>query len=191
MRRVRCASRRKGRGQCQRYAAPGATVCWQHGGNIPVVQKKAAKRVALDELGLLNDDYRIDPTQALLDEITRANGEVQYWGARVRELEESSLTYGVVSEEAGIDQDKTTNMTKEASGLNIVYTAWVEARERLTKVAAIAIRVGVEERRVQLAEQQGIMIAGVIHRILGQLQLTPVQSDLVTTVVPSVLREIG
>ena len=51
-----------------------------------------------------------------------------------------------------------------------------------------AIKAGVEERRVRLAESQGELVAGVIRAILSDLGLTVEQQALVGEVVPRHLR---
>ncbi len=81
-------------------------------------------------------------------------------------------------------------MTQEAVP-SIWYTLYSRERDHLVKVAAAAIKAGVEERKVRLAEQQGDLVALVIRRILTDLHLTPQQIDLVPTVVPMHLRAIA
>jgi hypothetical protein len=46
-------------------------------------------------------------------------------------------------------------------------------------------------RRVRLAEQQGQLLSNAIRAILGDLNLTPDQQALVSTVVPNRLRELS
>lgn len=65
-----------------------------------------------------------------------------------------------------------------------------EERDRLVKVCGAALRAGIEERRVKLAEQQGILVAVVIRRILTRLKLNEAQLGLVATVVPEELRAL-
>jgi hypothetical protein len=66
-----------------------------------------------------------------------------------------------------------------------------QASDRLASYAAAALKAGVEERRVRLAEQQGALVAQAIRNILDALHLTPAQLELVPTVVPAQLRLIG
>jgi hypothetical protein len=63
-----------------------------------------------------------------------------------------------------------------------------DAQDRLAKYAAAALKAGVEERRVKLAEDQGALVARVIRSILDQLNLTSDQQALVPEVVPAQLR---
>ena len=71
------------------------------------------------------------------------------------------------------------------------WQAWRDSVKELRTVAKLAIDAGVEERRVQLAEEQGRQLAEVIRRILADLDLTPEQQARVPVVVPRRLREMG
>ncbi|MET1085727.1 MAG: hypothetical protein ABWY04_01180 [Arthrobacter sp.] len=57
--------------------------------------------------------------------------------------------------------------------------------------APLALKAGIEERNVKLAESQGLLVADVIRRILGALELTPEQQQLVPEVVPRELRTLA
>ena len=51
-----------------------------------------------------------------------------------------------------------------------------------------AISAGIEERRVQLAEAQGQLVAEIFRRVFARLDLTPEQSARVPAVVSEELR---
>lgn len=76
----------------------------------------------------------------------------------------------------------------EQAGINIWYQLYLKEREHLAKVCALALRAGIEERKVKLAESQGALVADVIRRILNALGLTPEQQALVPQIVPEQLR---
>jgi hypothetical protein len=76
----------------------------------------------------------------------------------------------------------------EQAGINIWYQLYLKEREHLAKVCALALRAGIEERKVKLAESQGALVAEVIRRILNALGLTPEQQALVPQIVPEQLR---
>jgi hypothetical protein len=67
----------------------------------------------------------------------------------------------------------------------------VQAQDKLADYATAALKAGVEERRVRLAENQGALVAQAIRQVLDQLNLTPTQQELVPTVVPAALRLIA
>lgn len=81
-------------------------------------------------------------------------------------------------------------VTQEA-GPSVWLTLYMRERDHLVKVCTQAIKAGIEERRVRLAEQQGALVAGVIRLILGDLHLTPEQLALVPVIVPQRLRELA
>ena len=191
---TRCTARSKQTGeQCRGWAVPGLTVCHSHGGATKAARAKAARNIttqkARDAAHVLGVPVDTSPQQALLDEVQRAAGMVAYYGARVAEVAEADrdrLVWGTTKTKTGGDDYGTT----EEAVPNAWLRLWNEERDRLARVAALAIKAGVEERRVQLAEQQGALIAQVIRRILGRLDLTHAQHVLVGTVVPEELRAL-
>ena len=141
------------------------------------------------QLGLKIDT---SPQQALLDEVQRAAGMVAYYGAQVERIAEQDpnrLVNGVTRVETreGFQAGKVS--TAEAIP-SVWLRLWNEERDRLARVAAAAMKAGIEERRVQLAEAQGALIADVIRRILGRLNLSSDQQALVGEVVPQELRAL-
>ena len=182
--------------QCRNTAIPGLTVCRIHGGSTARAKAAAARNVetqrARDAANQLGIPLEVSPQQALLDEVQRAAGMVAYYGQRVTEIAEQDtnrLVNGVTKVEQRDGAQSQTSKTVEAT-TNVWLQLWNEERDRLARVANLAIRAGIEERRVQLAESQGALIADVIRRILGRLNLTPDQYDLVGEVVPQELRAL-
>ena len=182
--------------QCRNTAVPGLTVCRIHGGSTARAKAAAARnletqraRDAANQLGL---PLSVSPQQALLDEVQRAAGMVAYYGQKVAELAEddpNKLVHGVtkVEQREGF-QAGTVRVAEPA--VNVWLKLWNEERDRLARAASAALKAGIEERRVQLAEAQGALIADVIRRILGRLNLNHDQITLVGTVVPEELRAL-
>ncbi|NNN30735.1 hypothetical protein HLK59_10235 [Streptomyces sp. S3(2020)] len=134
-------------------------------------------------------------TQALLDEVQRTAGHVAWLGDRVRELDyevaagenvEHPLVWGVTRRKIGGDD---AGITEEAAA-SVWLKLYQQERAHLVRVAEAAIRAGIEERRIKLAESQGMLIALAIRQILGDLHLTAEQQALVPVVVPRRLREL-
>lgn len=196
----RCRATAKHTGeQCKRFPIPGGTVCRYHGGGAPQTLKAAARRreeeKAAREVARFITPINASPSEALLDLVHWTSGEVAYWRARVEEIaaeNPKALTSGLTTatEETDPAGLKTTKRTVESQP-HVTYRMLVDAQERLARYAAAALRAGIEERRVQLAEQQGALIAGAITRILDALNLTPTQTALIPQIVPTVLRQIG
>lgn len=189
----RCTARNRQGKQCGNPPVPGALVCRRHGGAAPQVQEAGLRRIAVAEarlaaetLGLLID---ISPEQALLDEVQRAAGMVAFYQARVEELVDGgfhSLVFGMTKQKFGGDDAGETFEAAPSVWLQLFNAE----RDRLVRVCAAALKAGIEERRVKLAEQQGILVAAVIRRILTRLNLTDEQAALVGTVVPEELRAL-
>lgn len=77
-----------------------------------------------------------------------------------------------------------------ATGEAIRGLAQLEAaeRDRCVKYAKTAHDMGIADRQIKLAEEQGAVLAGVIGRILDALDLSPEQRELVPVIVPQELR---
>lgn len=189
---MKCSARKTSTGEpCKNWAIKGATVCRNHGGSAPQV-KAAAKRKLQQQgaeraLALFNAPKDVDPSQALLDLVHWTAGEVEYWREQVRviaETDEGSLTWGKTREKAGGHDTGTTHEAKP----HVAYAMLYASQDRLAQYAAAALKAGVDQRRVELAENQGALVASAVKAILAALNLTPEQQELVPTVVPAQLR---
>ncbi|MHA7144204.1 hypothetical protein ACX80U_05735 [Arthrobacter sp. TmT3-37] len=143
---------------------------------------------AIVTLGLPQD---VDPAKALLDEISRTYGAVLWLQGKVRELEPDQLVWGTVETQQGIGPQGPVDTTTERAEFNAWYQLYLGERKHLVAVTTAALKAGIEERRVRLAEQQGDLVAQAIRSILDALNLTPSQWELVPTVVPAALRSLG
>lgn len=212
----RCWARAKGTGeQCSQPAASGQNVCRYHGGAAPQAIAKAQKRVAERKAATLVATYGLKiettPTQALLDEVQWTAGHVAWLRERVQEIESNALAASVNAEDSdeaeagpgdssphplvwGVTKRKTggedRGVTEEAAP-NIWLKLYQQERAHLAKVCSEAIRAGIEERRVKLAESQGALVAHAIRAILADLGLTVEQQARVSEVVPRHLRALA
>jgi len=203
----KCTATSKQTGKrCGAWPIPGLTVCGHHGGRAP--QAKAAATRRLDEdaarrqaarLGLSRD---VAPGEALLEEVRRCAGLVDFFEQRVAELSDGDddgdvtpLVWGHVEEkveETTAGQFPGTTRTRtESAQPSVWYQLYAAERDRLVKASTAALKAGVEERRVRLAEQQGALVAAVIRRVLERLGLTVEQQALVGIVVPEELRALA
>lgn len=179
---------------CRKPPIRGLDVCATHGGNSTRARAAGQRRQAEDQarrdVALFGGRRDVDPAQALLELVQWTAGEVDYWRARVREVadtDEDALTWGVTKTKTGGDDHGTTSEAKP----NVAYVMLVDASNRLAQYAAAALKAGVEQRRVELAEREGALLAGVIRAILTDLDLSPAQQLLVGEVVPRHLRAIA
>lgn len=79
----------------------------------------------------------------------------------------------------------------EQAGISVWYQLYMKEREHLAKVSALALRAGIEERKIKLAESQGELVATVLQRILNALNLSPAQWEQVPVIVPRELRALA
>lgn len=199
----RCWGRSKSRGydQCPNPSMQEQHVCRYHGGMAPQNLKAAEERIMEGKVRQLVATYGLKvettPTQALLDEVQWTAGHVAWLRERVQEIEANALTEGTGREHPliwGVTREKEggedRGITSEAAP-NVWLKLYQAERAHLVKVCSEAIRAGIEERRVQLAEQQGALVAQAIRAILGDLMLTPEQQARVPEIVPRHLRMLA
>lgn len=145
---------------------PGATVCRQHGGESPnaiaAAQRRVAEATATKTVTRLNARRDIHPLDALEELVHTQAGIVAYWAHQVEQLGDDELTWGTTRVKDGGDDRGTTKEAKP----HIAYVLWHEARVTLAKYATDALKAGVDERRVALAERHGAAVAAALRGII-------------------------
>ncbi len=148
---------------CGMNPKAGVSVCRKHGGGAPQViaaaerrQQEEKARTAVATYGLPVD---IDPGTALLEEVSRTAGHVRWLHDVVAELDPTALTWGdkQTSHQEGRGPEGLVDITTEvqAAGVNIWLELYLKERGHLRKVCTDALKAGIAERQVQLAEQAG------------------------------------
>ena len=194
-----CGAKKRDGEPCGAVPIRGGRRCVRHGGKAPQVKAAAELRLAtaaaqkqletaVRTLGLPVD---IDPGKALLDEIHWTAGHVAWLREKVQELQAEDLVWGREKHEDGVGPQGIVDVTTEKAGPSVWYELYLKERDHLAKVSALALRAGIEERKVKLAESQGALVADVIRRVLDALGLTPEQQLLVPSVVPRELRALA
>lgn len=165
-------------GRCRKQPIKDATVCRTHGGSATQVKDAAERRradrqamTAAESFGLPRE---VDPHTALLEELHRTAGAVQWLGAIVADLDKDQVVWGKVKETRGTQLEKgAENGTTYAAQTNAFVRLWQEERDRLVKVAKACHDAGIEERRVRIAESTGQQLAAfarsLLDRMLGAL----------------------
>jgi hypothetical protein len=188
----------KGRGR-PHLAMKGQRICGMHGGKNPRNFAAAERRMAEVKAAKLVQTYGLKvettATDALLDEVQWTAGHVAWLRERVQEIEEYSsnsdgenpLVWGVTRrKESGEDRGTT-----EEAGPNVWIKLYQQERIHLVRVCSEAIRAGIEERRVRLAEAQGALVIKAINAILNDLDLSAEQAAKISEVVPRHLRALA
>ena len=194
--RRRCTAKAKQTGErCKRAPLRGAEVCKIHGGGAPAVRAAAARRVQEDaarrELAALGEPEQIDPAEALLQLIGWKYGEVKWLRARVQEIPSEDLAWGLAQSEFGRGPEGPIDRVTEKSQPSVWWTLLREAEDQLADYAARALRAGVDERRVRLAEQQGLAVHAVMMAVFNRLSLSAAQWDMARVAAPEELRRLA
>lgn len=194
---ARCTAHTRAGNPCQRHPLAGQRVCDMHGGKTPRAlaaaenrqrdaQADAALQAALAEA--YGDSVpTVDPAEAMLQAVSWKYAEVIALRRIVGGLGFDERVWGQVREKTGGEDHGSTYEAVP----NIWWQRLDRAEEQLVRFAAAARVAGVEDRRVRLAEGAGQLFASAIHAILGRLDLTGYQLELVTTVVPEELRKVA
>lgn len=74
--------------------------------------------------------------------------------------------------------------------LRAEVSLYERAMDRTAKILEMLAKLGISERRTQIAESQAVLLAEVIRNVLDSLDLTPSQKVIASTVVPQELRAI-
>lgn len=169
---------------------PGSGRCKLHGGNTKNGQAYAHKEEARRAAAVFGLPVDVDPSTALLEEVHRTAGHVAWLGEQVSATSPQDLIWGVVKHTSGEGPEGPVDVTDEAAVPNVWLTLYQAERKHLVAVCAAALKAGVEERRVKLAEAQGSMLASVIRAVLDDLGLSADQQAMVAEVVPRHLRAV-
>ena len=166
-----CGAKTRSGGSCRRPAGwgtdhPGYGRCKLHGGATPSGRKAAQREQARQAVELYGLPVETDPHQALLDEVQRTAGHVEWLGQIVRGLEERQLTRGVTKT---VEHADGTRVVEARAAVNVWLKLYQDERDRLVRVAKAAIDAGVAERQVRLAEAQAQRIAQTVSAILRDL----------------------
>lgn len=192
MEKAQCTAKSRRSGErCRKPPMKGGTVCAMHGGKTPVALAAAQRRLeerkavlAVEAFGLPRE---VDPHTALLEELHRTAGAVQWLGAVVADLKQREVAWGQTRRKTGGEDHGTTYEAKP----NAFYELWLRERKQLLEVSKTCIGVGIEERRVRIAEESGRQLASVVRAVLDRLQLSDEQRALALVVVPEEFRALG
>lgn len=131
-------------------------------------QVAAAKRHAYEQAKFFGRPINIDPHTAILEEIARTASVIQWIEDRMLEERESGL------HDKDIMQSYSAKNGFQAS---VWMDLFQQERKHLVSTCVAAIKAGIAERKVQIAEQQGRLIAGMMMAFIHdpELGLSPDQ----------------
>jgi hypothetical protein len=123
--------------------------CKYHMGSTPSVSLSAHKEAAIDHARKLGGEVDMNPVDALLWAVRLGAGAVAYW------------------------QDLLLRDDLPVEVALAVEESYGAERDRMAKTAALCIGAGLAEKRVRLAEQQGLMLATILEASLEKAGLKP------------------
>lgn len=158
-------TRQKGaKNRCSRPAGWGVDVgygfCKLHAGQTKTGLKRSAKERAVEIINTYGLPVDTTATEALEGELKRTAGHVAWLQTKIAETpKDDDLVYSV-----GGGQN-----TAPAIEPSVWVRLYQAERKHLTDVAKACHAVGIDERRVQLAEQQGQLLAQAVQGMLREL----------------------
>ena len=154
--------------RCRLRPIPGGTVCKWHGGGAPQVKAAAQRRLAAQEITknaeavLAHDGVEAieDPLKELGRLASAAKAFMLQLGARVNALE-----------------DIETFDEKRVPQIRVAVDLYGQAMDRTAKMLDMLVKHGYTERQVAIAEQEALLVSGIIRRVLSAIGLTPEQQQ--------------
>jgi hypothetical protein len=166
----RCNATTRAGGKCGQVAGwgcgdlvgvPGAR-CKLHGGMSPSGRKAGERHAAEQAVATFGLPRDVDPHRALREELSRTNGHVLWLADLIAGLESADgLKQFALGEGAMWERP------------SVWYQLYAAERAHLVKVSEAAIKAGIAEREVRIAEEQGQQIAKVIRGVLDDVGVIP------------------
>lgn len=162
---------------------PGFGHCKWHGGNSPSHIKSAESEMVRERMAAESSLYGrkrdIGPHEALIEEVQRTAGHVQWLHEKIQRFES----------ESDLVQDTPKDGMKESEWI-VMYQ---NERKMLVSVCNTAIRAGIAERTVRIAEDQGKLIAQLLMTFINnpELALTPTQMAFAPRLARNLLLELS
>jgi hypothetical protein len=144
---------------------------------------------------------------ALLDELRWTFGHVVWLRDQVQSLDPGVLVWGLSKRKSAaaelIEEDRdgprdpdeielaALPEVTETAGVSVWVKLYQEERKHLVDVAERCVRIGIDERKVRIAEQQGQLLVGGLQWLFGQLQLSERKAELANRLVLVMLRSLN
>jgi hypothetical protein len=171
----RCGKKTRKGGQCGKPAGWGTShhgegPCKLHGGRTAQAEVAGLVELARRERQVMGQPLSIEPQDAILECIRISAGEVAYASERIGELEVADAVAPARTSMVRKSDDGTVQEVRQGEPR---LHAWIRARreamDRLVSYSFAALKAGIEERRIKIAEQQGTLLAQAVQGILRDL----------------------
>lgn len=183
-----CGGRRRdGSGEtCRRPAGwgtdhVGTGACKLHGGATTNHRKAAQLEQARRDVDRFGGSIEVDPATALLQEVYRSAGTVEYLRLRVNELQQDEIVWGVVKESAADGQEYR-------AAPSVWVQLYAQERKHHAQVCKAALDAGATATIVDVFRQVGATYVGVVRRVLDRVLAAVDLSEEQRGRVPELLR---
>lgn len=192
---AKCTAHKRNGQPCGQPPMQDQDVCKMHGGKAPQALAAATTRHAEREAekAVATFGLRVDitPADALLELVQCTAGHVAWLRERVQELAPEALVWGPALEREKTGGEDWGSTREDKAGVNTWLVLYHQQCRLLLDASTAALKAGIDERRIKIAEQTGELLAQVIRNVLSDLTLTPDQQALVSVVVPRHLRAVA
>jgi hypothetical protein len=176
----------------------GVGGCKLHMGNVTSSVISAERATAKQMVKTYGLNVKIDPVEAMLEEVERTVGAVRWLQGIIGELPQGEVVYGLSEEsiEPDVRDDDGRVLVANVSGkMKAAPSIWVDLyqkeRRHLREVCRDAIAAGVSMRMITMYEQSADTYVSMFERAINQLGLTPEQRQQYTIAVMTELRAIA
>jgi hypothetical protein len=172
-------------GRCKNYRVPGGTQCAYHG-NAPQVQSAVQRRNAENMARqralkrLEKDGYPVVAGPEAVIEMLEDRMGFQYGLAKALDLLVRKL----------VEADELRYEHQAGEQIRGEVQAWVQVNQMVTKLGTDYLKIGLDERKVRLAEAHGRLIMQVIQAVMDRLELTGDQRKIAAVAIPEELNRV-
>lgn len=184
----KCNARRPdGSGRCRQPAGWGVEgmtrgPCKMHGGATDSVKQHHQKAMAVEAVVTYGLPREVDPHTALLQEVWRTAGHVQWLASVIHNSDPDALVWGPSEEQLQVHEQRRgaasmphgNFQTRTQTGtIRAAPTVWLELyrkeRRHLVEVSKTAIACGIAERQVKLAEDMAMLMRTAVESMLDDM----------------------
>jgi hypothetical protein len=172
--------------RCKRWRAPGATECATH--NIGFTKQTAALRRHAAEEAKSRAIKKYQKQGPL--EISGAEDVIDLLKERMGvQIQITRALDEVIGKLTELDALRYEHRAGEQ--LRGEVQVWLQLNQQLTKLGADYLKIGLDERKVQIAEAQAKILVGVIRAVLDRLDLSGEQRRIAARAVPEELERVA
>lgn len=174
-------------GPCGQPAGAGTShkgygTCKHHLGNQAQHVIHARRLQAEEACRTFGVPVEVSAEDALLDELATAYGTVLFYRTKVQALNpQSSMIQGATrvqrTAKQGVEQRGRVDTNETITVVESKPHVWIQllqqAEAHLLAVAGTITRLGIEDRRVRIAEQEGMLLRKLMLSVLSDLGIAP------------------